>query len=63
MGCQFDSKLNNGSAMVCSAHCEGVNSCFCDGSVHFISDSVDHLTWCLPQSKTDGPVLTGNWGQ
>jgi prepilin-type N-terminal cleavage/methylation domain-containing protein/prepilin-type processing-associated H-X9-DG protein len=60
MGCQWDNSLNNDSAMARSAHTGGVNSCFCDGSVHFVKDSINELTWCLLQSKADGQVITAN---
>jgi prepilin-type N-terminal cleavage/methylation domain-containing protein/prepilin-type processing-associated H-X9-DG protein len=45
------------SAMARSAHTGGVNSCFADGHVQFISNSVTQWTWCMLQSKNDGVVL------
>jgi prepilin-type N-terminal cleavage/methylation domain-containing protein/prepilin-type processing-associated H-X9-DG protein len=42
------------SAMARSMHIGGVNACFGDGSVRFISNSVDQFTWCILQSKDDG---------
>jgi prepilin-type N-terminal cleavage/methylation domain-containing protein/prepilin-type processing-associated H-X9-DG protein len=42
------------SAMARSQHVGGVNACFCDGSVRFISNAVDQFTWCTLQSKDDG---------
>ncbi len=45
------------SGMARSNHTNGVNSCFADGSVRFISNSVTQWTWCLLQSKNDGMVL------
>ncbi len=35
----------------------GVNSCFADGSVHFINPAITQWTWCILQSKNDGYPL------
>jgi prepilin-type N-terminal cleavage/methylation domain-containing protein/prepilin-type processing-associated H-X9-DG protein len=48
------------SAMARSAHPGGVNAAFADGSVHFISNSIDQFTWCILQSKNDGYTLSAN---
>jgi prepilin-type N-terminal cleavage/methylation domain-containing protein/prepilin-type processing-associated H-X9-DG protein len=45
------------SAMARSNHAGGVNCAFADGSVHFITNSIDQWTWCILQSKNDGYVL------
>ena len=58
MGCQWDDKLNNDSAMARSSHTGGVNAGFADGSVRFIKDSIDEFTWCILQSKADGQVVS-----
>jgi prepilin-type N-terminal cleavage/methylation domain-containing protein/prepilin-type processing-associated H-X9-DG protein len=57
MGCINDSGNINASAMARSLHSGGVNACFCDGHVQFISDSVSEFTWGLLNSKADGKVL------
>jgi len=62
MGC-FPSNLydpgdlpdQQNSAMARSLHTGGgVNACFADGSVRWISNTVDQFTWCILQSKDDG---------
>jgi prepilin-type processing-associated H-X9-DG protein len=45
---------NSGQAR--SKHVGGVNSCFADGSVHFIRNNISQWVWCLLQSKNDGKV-------
>jgi prepilin-type N-terminal cleavage/methylation domain-containing protein/prepilin-type processing-associated H-X9-DG protein len=57
MGCQKGGSLST-SGMARSAHQGGVNSCFADGSVHFISESISEYTWGLLNSKNDGLVIT-----
>jgi prepilin-type N-terminal cleavage/methylation domain-containing protein/prepilin-type processing-associated H-X9-DG protein len=49
------------SATARSMHPGGVQAGFADGSVKFISQSIDQLTWCLLQSKNDGVAITGNY--
>jgi prepilin-type N-terminal cleavage/methylation domain-containing protein/prepilin-type processing-associated H-X9-DG protein len=61
MGCQFDSKLNNDSAMARSLHTGGVNACFGDGSVRFIKETITELTWGLLNSKNDGVIITEDY--
>jgi prepilin-type N-terminal cleavage/methylation domain-containing protein/prepilin-type processing-associated H-X9-DG protein len=45
---------NSGQAR--SKHQGGVNSCFADGSVHFVHNDISQWVWCLLQSKNDGQV-------
>jgi prepilin-type N-terminal cleavage/methylation domain-containing protein/prepilin-type processing-associated H-X9-DG protein len=42
------------SAMARSLHQNGVNAGMADGSVRFISNSIDQFNWCVLQSKNDG---------
>jgi prepilin-type processing-associated H-X9-DG protein len=46
------------SAMSRSMHTGGVNVCFADGSVHFISNGISEQTWCFLESKADGQVIS-----
>jgi prepilin-type processing-associated H-X9-DG protein len=43
-----------------SKHPDGVNVCFCDGSVHFIRNSIDQGIWFSLLSANDGRPL-GSW--
>ncbi len=45
------------SAMMRSLHTGGVHSCFADGSVHFISNNIDQVTYCRLASKADGQIV------
>jgi prepilin-type N-terminal cleavage/methylation domain-containing protein/prepilin-type processing-associated H-X9-DG protein len=56
MGCTTSGTLMT-SSQSRSMHAGGVNVCFCDGSVHFISNNISELTWCRLQSKSDGQVV------
>jgi prepilin-type N-terminal cleavage/methylation domain-containing protein/prepilin-type processing-associated H-X9-DG protein len=40
-----------------SYHTGGVNSAFCDGSVHFISDTINPLTWRQMGTRSGGEVI------
>jgi prepilin-type N-terminal cleavage/methylation domain-containing protein/prepilin-type processing-associated H-X9-DG protein len=55
MGCTT-SGTDMTSAMARSLHTGGVNCCFADGSVHFVSNNVSQLTWVQLLSKADGQV-------
>jgi prepilin-type N-terminal cleavage/methylation domain-containing protein/prepilin-type processing-associated H-X9-DG protein len=45
------------SAQARSAHIGGVNAGFADGSVRYVSNSIDQYTWCILQSKNDGMTV------
>jgi prepilin-type processing-associated H-X9-DG protein len=55
MGCTSSPSIMT-SAMSRSQHTGGVNCCFADGSVHFVSNAVSQLTWVQLLSKADGQV-------
>jgi prepilin-type N-terminal cleavage/methylation domain-containing protein/prepilin-type processing-associated H-X9-DG protein len=57
MGCSNDNLPNNWpnwQAQARSRHTNGVNSCFCDGSVRFILNSVPQSIWFQMNSRDDG---------
>jgi prepilin-type N-terminal cleavage/methylation domain-containing protein/prepilin-type processing-associated H-X9-DG protein len=60
MGCTT-SGTDMTSAMSRSLHSGGVNTCFADGSVHFISNGISQLTWVQLLSKSDGQVTGTDW--
>jgi prepilin-type processing-associated H-X9-DG protein len=57
MGCW--SPCLNWQGQARSRHTGGVNACFADGSVHFITDAIDQGTWFYLLSAADG--VTPNW--
>jgi prepilin-type N-terminal cleavage/methylation domain-containing protein len=57
MGCSNDNKPRNWpnwQSQARSAHVDGVNACFGDGSVRYISNAVDQITWFQMNSRNDG---------
>jgi prepilin-type N-terminal cleavage/methylation domain-containing protein/prepilin-type processing-associated H-X9-DG protein len=60
MGCIKKGNLMT-SGMSRSLHNGGVNACMADGSVHFVRNGIDELTWCLLISKGDGQVISGDY--
>jgi prepilin-type N-terminal cleavage/methylation domain-containing protein/prepilin-type processing-associated H-X9-DG protein len=60
MGCQSGG-TDMTSAQARSLHTGGVNACFCDGSVHFISQNISQRNWVLLESKNDGYTLDGDY--
>ncbi|HEY2786777.1 MAG TPA: DUF1559 domain-containing protein [Fimbriiglobus sp.] len=59
MGCYGKSLMTSGQSR--SMHSGGVNVCLGDGSVHFVKDSIDQVTWVNLLSKADGNVITGEF--
>jgi len=59
MGCTSVGNLMT-SAMSRSLHTGGVNTCFADGSVHFIQNEIDELTWVRLLSKADGQIVNSS---
>jgi prepilin-type N-terminal cleavage/methylation domain-containing protein/prepilin-type processing-associated H-X9-DG protein len=57
MGCINDKGAIMTSGMARSLHAGGINAVFCDGSVHFIGNTITEFTWGLLSSKADGLVL------
>jgi len=56
MGCKSGANNFGMAAQARSRHPGGVNSCFCDGHVRFVKESISQRTWVLLQSTNDGLV-------
>jgi prepilin-type N-terminal cleavage/methylation domain-containing protein/prepilin-type processing-associated H-X9-DG protein len=56
MGCRPQPNNWGMAAQARSRHIGGVNTCFCDGHVAFVRDSISQLTWVLLQSTNDGQI-------
>jgi prepilin-type N-terminal cleavage/methylation domain-containing protein/prepilin-type processing-associated H-X9-DG protein len=59
MGCYGNSLMTSGQSR--SMHIGGVNVSMGDGSVRFIKNSIDQVTWCELISKADGNVISGDY--
>jgi prepilin-type N-terminal cleavage/methylation domain-containing protein/prepilin-type processing-associated H-X9-DG protein len=59
MGCYGNTLMTSGQSR--SMHTGGVNICMGDGSIRFLTNSVDQVTWCELISKADGNVITGSY--
>jgi prepilin-type N-terminal cleavage/methylation domain-containing protein/prepilin-type processing-associated H-X9-DG protein len=59
MGCVNGQDNWGMAAQARSRHLHGVNACFADGHVQFVSDSISQRTWVLLQSTNDG-LVPGN---
>ena len=60
MGCSNDNRPRNWpnwQAQARSRHPGGVNVCFCDGSVHFIANTVTQDVWFYINARDDGVVI------
>jgi prepilin-type N-terminal cleavage/methylation domain-containing protein/prepilin-type processing-associated H-X9-DG protein len=58
-GCNLDSWRNgNVSQGFKSRHAGGAQFAFCDGSVHYISEGIDHRLYQLLGCRNDGQVVT-----
>lgn len=67
--CSNDNAERNAMPAATSNHTGGVNTAYCDGSIHFISENIDtgNLTITFPQPPNNtrtyqGPSLWGVWG-
>jgi prepilin-type processing-associated H-X9-DG protein len=57
MGCSNDNLPNNWpnwQAQARSNHVGGVNACFADGGVRFITNSIPQSVWAAILSRNDG---------
>jgi len=64
MGCSNDNlptNWYNWQANARSLH-QGVNACFCDGSVRFIFNDISEAAWFKVNSRNDGELLPADFG-
>jgi prepilin-type N-terminal cleavage/methylation domain-containing protein/prepilin-type processing-associated H-X9-DG protein len=57
MPCATQNGTNGQQYTARSRHVGGVNACFADGSVHFITDSIDLATWQALSTMNEGDIL------
>jgi prepilin-type N-terminal cleavage/methylation domain-containing protein/prepilin-type processing-associated H-X9-DG protein len=57
--CTSDSFVN-GHIAARSYHSGGVNAAYCDGSVHFIKDSISLVTWRALGSRAGGEIISAD---
>lgn len=63
MGCSNDNLPNNWpnwQAQARSLHPNGVNACFCDGTVRWIKNDVAETVWSYIVSRNDGNIIDPN---
>jgi prepilin-type N-terminal cleavage/methylation domain-containing protein/prepilin-type processing-associated H-X9-DG protein len=59
--CFYDgSHTDNGAITASSYHSGGVNSCMLDGSVKFIKESINQITWWAIATKDGGEVISAD---
>ena len=61
MGCDNKANAHSLTGHARSRHSGGVNACFVDGHVQFVSDSISQRAWVLLQSIRDGQPLEGEY--
>src|SRR5262249_37300519 len=64
-GCRFGCRDNCGmdasfSMPASSWHSGGVNALFCDGSVKFVKDSINRMTWWAVGTRNAAEVISAN---
>ena len=58
--CGDDSTYNTAHIAARSYHTGGVNVCFADGSVHFVADSINFITWRAMGTRSGGDLVDGS---
>lgn len=56
MGCRKGANNYGMAAQARSRHSGGVSSCFADGHIQFVKDTISERTWVLLQSRNDGQI-------